>query len=100
MALFEETYIADIVGRNKVLNQGVLEDILNILSSSVGSLTNPNKLSNTFKSVKKKNVSAPTIKKYIGFSAIRSLSTARCATTFEGRSISILCSSFISPTWG
>ena len=66
-ALLEETYIADIVGKNKVRNQGELEDILNIISSSVGSLTNPNKLSNTFKSVKKKAVSAPTIKKYIGY---------------------------------
>ena len=66
-ALFEETYIADIVGRNKVRNQGELEEILNILSSSIGSLTNPNKLSNTFKSIKKKTMSAPTIKKYIGY---------------------------------
>ncbi|WP_239391029.1 ATP-binding protein [Cloacibacillus sp. An23] len=64
-ALFEETYIADIVGRNKIRNKGELEDIINILSSSVGSLTNPNKLSNTFKSVKKKTITAPTIKKYI-----------------------------------
>lgn len=65
--LFAETYIADIVGRNKVRNQGELEEILNILSSSIGSLTNPNKLSNTFKSMKKKNISAPTIKKYIDY---------------------------------
>lgn len=66
-ALFEETYIADIVGRNKVRNKGELEDIINILSSSVGSLTNPNKLSSTFKSVKKKTITAPTIKKYIDY---------------------------------
>lgn len=66
-SIFEETYIADITGRCNVRNRAELEDIINILSSSIGSLTNPNKLSNTFKSVQKKTLTAPTIKKYIGY---------------------------------
>ena len=48
-SLFEETYISDIIGRNNVRNKAELEELLNILSSSIGSLTNPSKLSATFK---------------------------------------------------
>ena len=51
--LFGEIYVSDIVKRNKIRNIGELEDLLNILSSSIGSLTNPEKLKNTFKTVKK-----------------------------------------------
>lgn len=65
--LFEEIYITDIVRRNKVRNQSELEDLLNILSSSIGSLTNPEKLKNTFKSVKKSRITANTIRKYIDY---------------------------------
>ncbi len=46
--LFTEIYIRDITKRNRVKNIGELEDLLNILSSSIGSLTNPEKLKNTF----------------------------------------------------
>jgi uncharacterized protein len=66
-SLFEETYISDIVGRNKVRNKSELEELLNILSSAIGSLTNPSKLSATFKSVKHKTISQNTIKKYIEY---------------------------------
>lgn len=65
--LFSEIYISDIIKRHSVRNQDVLEDLLNILSSSVGSLTNPEKLKNTFQSVEKKTVSATTIKKYLDY---------------------------------
>lgn len=65
--LFEETYLKDIIGRNKVRNQEELEELLNVLSSSMGSLTNPNKLSRTFKGMKNKTISAETIKRYIGY---------------------------------
>ena len=64
-SLFEETYISDIVGRHKIRNRAELEELLNILSSSIGSLTNPNKLSATFKSVKQKTISNATITRYI-----------------------------------
>ncbi len=63
--LFGELYITDIVKRNKIKNQSELEELLNILSSSIGSLTNSEKLKNTFRSVKKSNITANTIRKYI-----------------------------------
>jgi len=65
--LFTEIYIRDIFGRNRVKNQGELEDLLNILSSAIGSLTNPEKLKNTFKTVKKSKITANTINKYLGY---------------------------------
>ena len=66
-SLFEETYISDIVGRHKVRNRTELGELLNILSSNVGSLTNPRKLSATFKSRKQKSISQNTIKNYIDY---------------------------------
>ena len=66
-SLFDEIYIRDIEKRNKIRNIGELEDLLNILSSSIGSLTNPEKLSNTFKTVKKSRITATTIRKYLGY---------------------------------
>lgn len=66
-SLFEETYISDIVGRHKIRNRAELEDLLNILSSGIGSLTNPSKLSATFKSVKQKTISKTTIGNYINY---------------------------------
>lgn len=65
--LFEETYISDIIGRNKVRNKAELEELLNVLSSAIGSLTNPSKLSATFKSVKNKTISKDTIVRYIDY---------------------------------
>lgn len=65
--LFDEIYITDIFKRNRVKNQGELEDLLNILSSAIGSLTNPEKLKNTFKTVKKSSITAKTIKKYLDY---------------------------------
>ena len=66
-ALFEETYISDIVGRHRIRNKAELEELLNILSSAIGSLTNPEKLSATFRSVKGKKISNSTIKRYIDY---------------------------------
>ena len=66
-SLFEETYISDIVGRHKIRNRAELEELLNILSSAIGSLTNPTKLSATFKSVKQKTISKATITRYIEY---------------------------------
>lgn len=65
--LFNEIYIRDITKRNRVKNISELEDLLNILSSSIGSLTNPEKLRNTFKSVKKSKITSTTIKKYMDY---------------------------------
>lgn len=65
--LFSEIYIRDIVSRHSVRNVGELEDLLNIVSSAVGSLTNPEKLKNTFHSVKNSKITSATIKKYLNY---------------------------------
>jgi len=66
--LFRNTYIKDVIERHKILNDSsVLDDLLNIVSSSIGSLTNPTKLSNTFGSEKRIAVSPETIETYLGY---------------------------------
>ena len=65
--LLSEIYIRDITKHNRVKNIGELEDLLIILSSSIGSLTNPEKLKNTFKTVKKSKITSVTIKKYLDY---------------------------------
>lgn len=66
--LFEETYITDIKNRYKLRkNNAEIDELLNILSSSIGSLTNPTKLSNTFKTLKNKSITRNTIEKYIEY---------------------------------
>lgn len=64
-SIFTETYIKDIKERNGIRSDSELEELLDILSSAIGSLTNPKKLSDTFASVKQVNIHAETIKKYI-----------------------------------
>jgi len=64
-SLFKEIYIRDIQQRNNVRHQADLEDILDVLSSSIGSYANPEKITNTLKSVKKSTISSPTVSKYI-----------------------------------
>ena len=67
-SLFDAIYISDIMDRNKlVYEKSVLDDILNIVSSSVGSLTNANKITNTFKSAKQMNIGAPTVNRYLDY---------------------------------
>ena len=67
-SLFDAIYISDIMDRNKlVYEKTVLDDILNIVSSSVGSLTNANKITNTFKSAKQMNIGAPTVNRYLDY---------------------------------
>lgn len=65
--LFSETYIRDIKTRNKLRNVSEMEALLNILSSSIGSLTNPNELCNTFHTVNQSKITATTIIKYIEY---------------------------------
>ena len=66
-SLFEETYIKDIKERYNIRHEEEFEELLNIVSSSIGSLTNPSKLSNMFKSVKQKAISQDTIKNYLEY---------------------------------
>ncbi|MEE3411194.1 MAG: ATP-binding protein [Treponema sp.] len=65
--LFEKTYLSDIIERRKIRNKDELDELVNILASSVGSLTNPTKLENTFKTEKKIDFSHQTINSYIGY---------------------------------
>ena len=66
-SLFEKVYISDIIERHKVRNKIELDELLDILSSSIGSLTNPLKLSKTFKSTKNKTITDKTINNYITY---------------------------------
>lgn len=65
--LFEETYLVDIIERNNVMKEDDLRDLIHVLASSIGSLTNPNKLENTFKSTKKSSITRDTIARYIDY---------------------------------
>lgn len=65
--LFREVYLKDIVERNKVQNNIQMGILLDIISSSIGSLTNPRKLENTFKSDGNISISAATIKQYLDY---------------------------------
>jgi predicted AAA+ superfamily ATPase len=63
--LFKEVYISDIVERKRIRNRPELDELVDILASATGSLTNPLKLARTFKSVKNKPISSNTLKKYL-----------------------------------
>ena len=65
--LFDETYVNDIVGRHKIRNKDEFEELINILSSGIGSLTNPKKLADTFKTRKNKKISVNTVKSYLDY---------------------------------
>lgn len=65
--LFEETYIKDIRERNRVEKVQELNDLINVLASAVGSLTNPARIAATFKSVIQSDISLNTIRQYIEY---------------------------------
>ena len=65
--LFDEVFLRDIIERNKVQNDAQMESLLNIISSAVGSLTNPKKLEDTFTSSGMGKLSASTIKQYLDY---------------------------------
>ena len=67
-SLFDKIYLSDIIERNQILNdKSVLDDILNIVSSSVGSLTNPRRIADTFSSVRQVKIGDETISRYLDF---------------------------------
>ena len=66
-SLFQKVYISDIIERHNVRNKAELDELVDILASAIGSYTNQNKLSRTFKSVKGKPISDKTIKNYIDY---------------------------------
>ena len=65
--LFENTYINDIVERNHIQKDDKLNSIINMIASSIGSLTNPNKIENTFKSNNISDITIPTINNYLNY---------------------------------
>ena len=65
--IFKETYIVDILERNDVRNPSELEELLDYLASSIGRLTNPKKLSDTFRTVKNVSIHPDTIKNYLEY---------------------------------
>ncbi len=66
--LFERTYIKDVLERHEIKNNTeVLNILLDILASGIGSFTNPSKLANTFKSERQISIASETIEKYIGY---------------------------------
>ncbi len=66
-SLFEEVYFKDVVARNGIEKSRELDDLVDVLASSVGSLTNPSKIEATFKSVLRSRLDSETIKKFIGY---------------------------------
>lgn len=66
--IFDRTYLKDVLERHEIKNDtGVLDILLDILASGIGSLTNPSKLANTFKSERQIGIGSETIEKYIGY---------------------------------
>ncbi|HBD05985.1 MAG TPA: ATPase, partial [Firmicutes bacterium] len=63
--LFSKTYISDVLEHHNISDPSIMDDLLNIISSSIGSLTNPTKLANTFKSVKHMPIASRTISSYL-----------------------------------
>jgi predicted AAA+ superfamily ATPase len=64
-SLFKKTYLTDIKERYKIKNDDDLEELIDIVASSIGGLTNPSKLENTFQTVKHSNITHTTIKSYL-----------------------------------
>ena len=66
-SLNQTLYLKDIVERNKIANEDEFSELMNLMASSIGSPCNPNKIANTFKSVKKVSLASHTIAKYLSF---------------------------------
>lgn len=83
--LFETIYLADIRERHRLADKQVLDDLLDVVSSASGSLTNPSKIADTFKSNKKSNVTDDTIAKYLDYFADAFLITKAKRYDIKGR---------------
>ena len=66
--LYKEVYIKDIVERNRIEKENVLEDILNYLSSQIGLLTNPTKVANALSNARKEKIDSNLVSSYINHS--------------------------------
>lgn len=65
--LFTETYLRDIKERYTLRDDGDMEELIDIVASNIGALTNPRKLADTFRSEKRRSLSPDTIKAYLGY---------------------------------
>ena len=65
--LFDETYLKDIVERNSVGKPQELEELIDVMASCTGTLTNPSKIADTFKSRLKSSITVNTVRTYIGY---------------------------------
>ena len=65
--LFQETYLKDIKERNHIEREAEMENLLDVLASSIGSLTNPSKIQATFTSRLKSSISVNTVHRYISY---------------------------------
>lgn len=64
--LYKETYLKDMIARNRIQHSEALDALLSVIASSIGGLLNPQKIADTFES-NKIALSAPTIKQYLGY---------------------------------
>ena len=65
--LFDEVYLKDVVSHNRVEKEAELSDLINVLASSIGSLTNPSKIAATFKSALHSSIDEETVRRYLGY---------------------------------
>ena len=65
--LLQKVYLSDILEHNKIKNDSDLESLVNIIASAIGSLTNPHKLANSFKSMVQSSITDKTVKRYLDF---------------------------------
>lgn len=65
--LFESVYLIDILERQRIKNKAEFEELVKIIASGIGAPTNPAKLANTFKSVKKVSIDSTTINRYLSY---------------------------------
>ena len=66
-SLFDNIYLSDILERHSIRDKSILDDVLDVISSSIGSLTNPRKIADTFVSVTKAKTSSDSIARYLDF---------------------------------
>ena len=83
--LFDNIYLSDILERHSIRDKAVLDDVLDIISSSVGSLTNPQKLADTFASVKQLKISAESISRYLDYFIDAFMLSKACRYDIKGR---------------
>lgn len=83
--LMDEIYLRDIIERNNIRNEAGFSELVDVLASGIGSLTNPTRLEHTFKSAAKLSISQPTIVKFLGYLEDAFLITKASRYDIKGR---------------